>query len=280
MKNNLFFKSIFRICAYTSIFIIMIISIFIFQNGIVAIKEIGLFNFIFKTVWNPEKNIFGIGSMILSSVYIITLSIILTTPIAIGASVYISFFADKKIKKYLIFLIELAAGIPSIIYGLFGLNFLVPIIRNITNYQGQSIIVGSIVLMLMIMPTIITISTNSLESVDRSYYEASRALGATKEITVYNIMLVASKQGIISSIILAISRALGETMAVLMVIGNQARFTFNIFKGTRVLTTNIILEMGYASGLHKNALISNALILFIFILTINFIFHMVVERKN
>lgn len=280
MNNNLLLKSIFRICAYMSIFIILIISFFIFKNGIVAINKIGLFNFILSDVWEPENNIYGIRAMILSSIYMIILSIILTIPVGIGTSVYISYFANKKMKKIILFIIEIASGIPSIIYGLFGLMFLVPLTRKLTFYQGQSILVGSIVLMIMILPTMITICLSSIESIDKSYYEASRALGATKEISVYYIIVRAAKRGIVSAIILSISRALGETMAVLMVIGNQPRFTFNLLKGTRVLTTNIILEMGYATGLHKEALISTALILFLFILILNYIFHMLVERNK
>lgn len=280
MNSNLLLKSIFRICAYMSIFIIILISFFIFKNGIIGINKIGIFKFLFNSVWEPESNIYGIRSMILSSIYLILLSIILTIPVGIGTSVYISYFSNKKLKKIILFIIEIASGIPSIIYGLFGLTFLVPIIRKLTFYQGQSILVGSIVLMIMILPTMITICLSSIESIDRSYYEASRALGATKEISVYYVIVRAAKRGIVSAIILSISRALGETMAVLMVIGNQPRFTYNLFKGTRVLTTNIILEMGYATGLHKEAIISTALILFLFILILNYIFHMLVERNK
>ena len=283
MKNKFidtFMKNIFIISAMTSIIAIVLICIFIFAGGVPFIKEYGLINFLFGTLWKPTDTppSYGILPMVLGSLYITTGAIILGVPIGILTALYLAKFCNKKIYKFLKSSVNLMAGIPSIVYGLFALTVIVPFIRGIVGGTGMNIITASILLAIMILPTIIGISEAAIRAVPESYYEGSIALGASHEEAVMTVVLPAAKSGIISSVILGIGRAVGETMAVVFVAGNQARMPNGITKGIRTLTTNIVLEMAYATDTHREALIGTAVILFVFILIINGLFSIVKRR--
>ena len=175
--------------------------------------------------------------------------------------------------------VELMAGIPSIVYGFFGLMVIVPVIQRLTGTSGKSLLTASILLGIMILPTIISVAESSLNAVPNSYYEGSLALGATHERSVFSAVLPAAKSGVMSGVILGVGRAIGETMAVIMIAGNQAIMPSGLLKGLRTMTANIVLEMGYASGLHREALIATGVVLFVFILIINTCFSLL-KRRN
>lgn len=277
-----FMKIVFFISATMSIIAIVLICIFIFAGGIPFIQEYGLKNFLLGTEWKPNNtpSSFGILPMILGSIYVTIGAIIIGVPIGILTATYLAKFCNKKIYKFLKPSINLMAGIPSIVYGFFALVVIVPIIRNIFGGTGMNIITASILLGIMILPTIINISEASIRAVPYSYYEGSIALGASHEKSIMSVVLPAAKSGILSSIILGIGRAIGETMAVILVAGNQARMPAGLAKGIRTLTTNIVIEMAYAADEHRQALIATATILFAFILIINGVFLTVKRRTN
>ncbi|MBU5256443.1 phosphate ABC transporter permease subunit PstC [Tissierella praeacuta] len=283
MKSNFFEKLmeiIFFISASFSIISVILICYFMFSNGIPAIGKIGVFNFLLGKDWSPS-NIppsFGIFPMIVGSIYVTAGAIILGVPIGILTAIFLAKFCPEKLYKILKPAVNLMAGIPSIIYGFFGLVVLVPLIRKLFNGTGSSILTASILLGIMILPTIIGLSEAAIKSVPSSYYEGAIALGATHEYSVFFAMLPAAKSGILSSIVLGIGRAIGETMAVIMVAGNQARMPKGLLKGIRTLTANIVIEMGYATDLHREALIATGVVLFIFILLLNGLFS-ILKRK-
>lgn len=274
-------KFIFILSAMTSILALILISVFIFSEGIPFIKGYGLRNFLLGTEWKPSNNppSYGILPMILGSVYITLGAIIIGVPIGILTATYLAKFSNEKLNKFLKPCINLMAGIPSIIYGFFALTLIVPFIRNVFGGTGMNIITASILLGIMILPTIIGISESAIRAVPETYYEGSIALGASHERTVMSVILPTAKSGIISSVILGIGRAIGETMAVILVTGNQARMPAGITKGVRTLTTNIVIEMAYAAETHREALIATALVLFVFILIINGMFLLVKRRS-
>ena len=273
-------KNVFLAAACTSIVAVLLICVFLFYNGIPAMKEIGFLNFLTGTTWKPKNDVYGILPMILGSIYVTIGAIIIGVPIGILTAVFMARFCPKKFHKVIKPAIELLAGIPSVIYGFFGLTVLVPFIRNYIGGNGSGILTASVLLGIMILPTIISVSEASINSVPNSYYEGALALGATHERSVFCAVLPAAKSGIMAGVILGIGRAIGETMAVIMVAGNQARIPTDILKGVRTLTANIVLEMGYATDLHREALIATGVVLFIFILIINFAFAMVKRRQK
>lgn len=257
-------------------------------------KEIGFFSFLTGTTWAPNNSpaSYGILPMIVGSIYITAGAIILGVPIGILTAVFMSRFCPKRIYRPLKSAVNLLAGIPSVVYGFFGLVVLVPFIRNITTTfgstfgwnwiysNGSSILTASILLGIMILPTIIGVSESAIRAVPNSYYEGALALGATHERSVFFTVLPAAKSGIMAGVILGIGRAIGETMAVIMVAGNQPRITGSIFKGIRTLTANIVIEMGYAAELHREALIATGVVLFVFILMINLLFSLLKRRTD
>jgi len=277
-----FMKGIFLVCAIVSIVAILLICIFIFAGSIPFIQEYGFKNFLLGTVWKPSNNpqAFGILPMILGSLCVTFGSMVIGVPIGLLTAIYLAEFSSKKLYKFLKSGINLMAGIPSIVYGFFALVVIVPFIRDIFGGTGMNIITASILLGIMILPTVISISEAAIRAVPKSYYEGSIALGATHERSVFSVVLPAAKSGILSSIILAIGRAIGETMAVILVAGNQARIPAGLTKGVRTLTTNIVIEMAYAADKHREALIATAAVLFLFILAINGIFLIVKRRTN
>lgn len=277
-----FMKGVFLLCAAMSVIAIILICVFIFAGGIPFIQEYGLKNFLFGTEWKPSDvpPSFGILPMILGSIYVTIGAIIIGVPIGILTAVYLSKFCNVKIYKFLKPGVNLMAGIPSIVYGFFALVVIVPIMRDILGGTGMNIITASLLLGVMILPTVISMSEAAIRSVPESYYEGSIALGATHERSVMSVVLPAARSGILSSVILGIGRAIGETMAVILVAGNQARMPAGLTKGVRTLTTNIVIEMAYAADKHREALIATAAVLFVFILIINGTFLIVKRRAN
>lgn len=269
-----FMQGVFFIVACTSVLAVALICVFLFANGIPAMKEIGFMEFLTGERWKPTNEIFGILPMIMGSIYVTAGAIILGVPIGILTSVFMAKYCPKKIYPVLKGATELLAGIPSVVYGFFGLVVLVPLIRDICQKfhwggNGSSILTASILLGMMILPTIIGVTESAIRSVPAHYYEGALALGATHERSIFSVVLPAAKSGVVAGIVLGIGRAIGETMAVIMVAGNQARMPAGIVRGVRTLTANIVLEMGYAAGLHREALIATAVVLFVFILLIN-----------
>ena len=273
-------KILFLIAACTSILAVALICIFLFANGLPAIAEVGPLKFLFGTDWSPLSNRFGILPMIMGSIYVTAGAIIIGVPIGIMTSIFMAEYCPRKIYGFLKSATELLAGIPSVVYGFFGLTVLVPLIRKLPHSKGTSILTASILLGIMILPTIIGVTEAALRAVPRSYYEGSLALGATQERSIFRVMLPAAKSGVLAGVVLGIGRAIGETMAVVMVAGNQARMPAGLLKGVRTMTTNIVLEMGYAADLHRGALIATGVVLFVFILIINFSVSMLNRRKE
>ena len=268
-------RGVFFIAACASVLAVALICVFLFANGIPAMSEIGFLDFLTGKMWKPNNDIYGIFPMIVGSLYVTAGAIIVGVPIGILTAVFMAFYCPKQIYKPLKTATELLAGIPSVVYGFFGLVVLVPIIRQLGRDlgfggNGSSMLTASLLLGMMILPTIIGLTESSLRAVPTQYYEGAVALGATPERAIFRVVLPAAKSGTIAAIVLGVGRAIGETMAVIMVAGNQARMPQGIFRGIRTLTANIVIEMGYATDLHREALIATGVVLFVFILIINF----------
>lgn len=275
-KEN-FMKYFFFVISLISVFALLLICYFIFSEGIPFVKENGLKAFLFGKVWAP-RNVpasYGIVSMVVGSVYTTLGAIIIGLPIGLLTAIYMAFYANKKAYKILEPAVQLMAGIPSIVYGFFALVVIVPLVRKAFGGDGMNIITASLLLGIMILPTIISICESSLRAVPKSFYQGSVALGASKEISIFKVVVPAAKSGIISSFILGIGRAIGETMAVYLIAGNQPRIPTSITQGVRTLTTNIVIEMAYATPKHRQGLVATAMVLFIFILIINTIFYFI-----
>lgn len=262
-------KLLFFLTALVSIAAVILICIFLLASGIPAIREIGIFKFLLGTKWKPANNLYGIFPMIVGSLYVTAGALLLGVPIGILTAVFMASFCPKNVYAPLKSAVNLMAGIPSVVYGFFGLVVLVPFIRETFGGRGMSVLTASVLLGLMILPTIISVSETSIRAVPESYYEGGLALGASHERSVFFTVLPAAKSGIFAGVVLGIGRAVGETMAIMMVAGNQAVIPGSILSGVRTLTTNIVLEMGYSTDLHREALIGTAVVLFIFILIIN-----------
>ena len=263
---------VFLISACVSIIAVILICLFIFVNGVPAIFEIGPGEFLGGIKWKPLQGLFGILPMIVGSIYVTAGGVIFGVPVGILCAIFMARFCHRKLYKVIKPAIELLAGIPSIVYGFFGLVVLVPMVRNLFGGSGKGILTASIMLGIMILPTIIGVAESAIRAVPESYYEGALGLGATHERAVFFAVLPAAKSGILAGIILGIGRVIGETMAVVMVAGNQAIMPTSILGGVRTLTSNIVLEMGYAADLHKDALIATAVVLFVFVLIINLSF--------
>lgn len=268
LKEDLM-KIVFLLSACVSIAAVLLICAFLFANGVPAISEIGLFRFLFGKQWKPANNIYGILPMIIGSVYVTAGALVIGVPVGILTAVYMARFCPRWLYKIMKSAVNLMAGIPSVVYGFFGLVVLVPFVRNVFGGRGMSVLTASLLLGLMILPTIISVSETSIQAVPQSYYEGALALGASHERSVFFAVVPAAKSGIFAGVVLGMGRAVGETMAVMMVAGNQAVIPQKITSGVRTLTTNIVMEMGYSTDLHREALIGTAVVLFVFILIIN-----------
>lgn len=273
-------KIVFIIAACASILAVVLICVFLFGNGIPAIAKIGIGEFLFGTEWKPSNNLYGILPMILGSIYVTAGAIIIGVPLGLLCAVFLAKFCPKRLYRILKPATELLAGIPSIVYGFFGLMVLVPMMQDLFGGSGKSILTASVLLGIMILPTIIGVAESSLRAVPESYYEGALALGATHERSVFFAMLPAAKSGLLAGVVLGIGRAIGETMAVIMIAGNQAVIPDSILSGVRTLTANIVLEMGYAADLHREALIATGVVLFVFILVINLSFSLIKRRAK
>jgi len=272
---------VFMLCAMMSIVAVGLICLFLFVNGLPAIAKIGPLQFLLGVKWTPADTppLYGIFPMILGSVYITAGAILIGVPIGIFTAVFMAKYCPKRLYRVLKPSNDLLAGIPSIVYGFFGMASIVPLVRSLFGGNGSSILAASVLLGIMILPTIIGISESAIRAVPESYYEGARALGATHTRAVYFAVLPAAKSGLFASVVLGVGRAIGETMAVIMVAGNQARMPVSLFKGVRTLTANIVLEMGYAAELHRAALIATGVVLFVFILLINLSFSLLRRRS-
>ena len=273
-------KLVFLMAATASIAVAALICIFLFKSGIPAIEEIGIVDFIFGREWRPANDIYGIFPMIVGSVYVTVGALILGVPIGILTAVYMVEFSSEKLYRIMKPAVNLMAGIPSVVYGFFGLVVLVPIVRDNFGGRGMSVLTASILLALMILPTIISMSESAIRAVPRAYYEGGLALGASHERSVFFTVVPAAKSGIFAGITLGLGRAIGETMAVMMVAGNQPIIPGSVIDGVRTLTTNIVMEMGYSTDLHREALIATAVVLFVFVLIINLTFSMLKRRAK
>lgn len=270
---------VFLISACASILSVAVICLFLFANGIPAMGKIGVLQFLTGEKWKPGNDIYGILPMILGSIYVTAGAILVGVPIGILTAVFMSRFCPRWLYRIIKPAIDLLAGIPSVVYGFFGMVVIVPVMSELFGGSGKSMATASVLLGIMILPTIIGVSESAINAVPDSYYEGSLALGASHERSVFFATLPAAKSGILAGVILGVGRAIGETMAVIMVAGNQARMPKGLFKGIRTMTANIVLEMGYATDLHREALIATAVVLFVFILIINLSFS-VLRRKG
>jgi len=269
------------LAACASVLAVLLICVFLFANGIPAMKEIGLTEFLFGTSWRPGNNVYGIFPMILGSVYVTGVAVLTGVPVAILTAVFMVFYCPEKLYKPIRSGINLMAGIPSVVYGFFGLIILVPLIKKITGAQsGKTMLTAGVLLGIMILPTVIGVVEPALRSVPKTYYEGALALGASHTRAVYFVTVPAAKSGIVAGVVLGIGRAIGETMAVIMVAGNQAVVPGSLFAGVRTMTANIVLEMGYASGLHREALIATGVVLFAFIMMINLSVSVLYRRRK
>ena len=273
-------RIIFLISACVSIIAVVVICVFLFVNGVPAMAEIGFFDFLLGETWRPTSGLYGIMPMILGSIYVTAGAIIVGVPLGLLTAVFMAYFCPPKLYKVLKPAVELMAGIPSVVYGFFGLVVMVPLVRTTLGGRGTSMLTASLLLGIMILPTIIGVSESAIRAVPRSYYEGSLALGATKERSVFFSVLPAAKSGVLAAVVLGIGRAIGETMAVIMVAGNQARMPGGLLEGVRTLTAKIVMEMGYAQDLHREALIATAVVLFVFILIINLSLSLLRKRSK
>lgn len=272
-------ERVFLLIALSALSVLALITVFIFIKGLPIIAKVGVLNFVFGMKWAPSQGAYGIFPMIVGSVSVTLGAAILGVPIAICCSIFLAEFAPTTLRNIFRPAIQLLAGIPSVVYGFWGVLFIVPMIRNYLGGPGLSILAGSIILAIMILPTIISITEVSLLALPRHYKDGALALGLTHWQTIHSLLLPAAKSGIVAAIILGIGRAIGETMAVIMVLGNAVALPQSVLDPVRTLTTNIGIEMGYASGEHQQALFATGIVLFIIIMILNAIAQYVTRKK-
>lgn len=275
-------KALFLVCALISIAAVLLICIYIFANAFPALAEIGIFRFLFGDTWSPRNGEFGILPMIVGSVFATVGALLTGVTLGVFSAVFIVCFCKTKLRRVFLQLVNLLAGIPSVIYGYFGIKVLSPLVMEVFGVSsGQGLFTVSIILGIMILPTIVSLTASGLEAVPGSYYEGALAIGANKVSAVFNVVLPAAKSSVMTSIILGLGRALGETMAVVMIAGNQAVIPDSLFTSFRTLTANIVFEMGYAdSDTWKGALIATGAVLVFFVLIINLLLNAVRGRGS
>ena len=272
---------VFLLAACASIIAVILICVFMFGNGIPAMRKIGFLEFLTGTTWKPGQDIYGILPMIVGSIYVTAGAVIIGVPIGLLCAIYMARFCSDGLHRIMKPAVDLLAGIPSIVYGFFGLVVIVPLMQDLVpGSSGKGILTASIMLGIMILPTMISVSEAAIRAVPESYYEGSLALGATHERSVFFAVVPAAKSGIMAAVILGVGRAVGETLAVSVIVGNSPVMPESILSMARTLTTNIVTEMGYASGLHREALIATAVVLFVFILIINLLFSLLNNRRE
>ena len=286
MLKERFMRGVFLGAALASILAVALICVFLFAQGFPAIFEIGPLRFLFGSAWRPRQEIFGILPMIVGSIYVTAGAILLGVPIGIFTALFMARVCPKPLYLFLKPAINLMAGVPSVIYGFFGMMMLVPAIfgafgKRFDMMSGDSMLAASILLAIMILPTVISIAETNIRAVPQELYEGAVALGASHERAIFKVILPAARSGVMAAVVLGVGRAIGETMAVKMVAGNQAvlRLPYEFLKGVRTLTTNIVTEMGYVEqgSLHNGALIATGVVLFVFILLINTLFSILIQ---
>ena len=273
-------KGVFIAAAATSILSVALICVFLFANGLPAVFEIGPANFLLGRTWKPGNDIYGIFPMIVGSVYVTAGAMLIGMPIGLLMAIFMARFCPQWLYRVLKPATELLAGIPSVVYGFFGLVVIVPFVREQFGGGGASMLTASVLLGIMILPTIVGVAESAIRAVPENYYEGSLALGATHERSVFSVLVPAARSGLFAGVVLGMGRAVGETMAVIMVAGNQPRMPAGLLKGLRTLTANIVIEMGYSADLHREALIATAVVLFVFILLINGLFSLLKRRSS
>lgn len=273
-------RVVFCLTACVSIAAVALICVFLFANGLPAMQKIGVFDFLLGTTWKPGSDIYGVLPMILGSVYVTAGALALGVPVGLLCAIYLAHFCPKGLRRRINPAVDLLAGIPSVVYGFFGIVVLVPLVRAVFGVKnGSTMLTASLLLGMMILPTIISVAQAALLAVPAQYYEGALALGATEERSVFCTVVPAAKSGVLAAVVLGVGRAVGETMAVMMVAGNQPWVPQGLLKGVRTLTTNIVLEMGYAADLHREALIATAVVLFVLVLLINLCFSALKRRS-
>lgn len=273
-------RLLFGLTACVSVVAVALICVFLLANGMPGMLKIGVWDFLSGEKWKPGNDIYGILPMILGSVYITAGALLVGVPFGILTALFMSRFASERIVRLLRPAVSLLAGIPSVVYGFFGMIVIVPLVRMLFGGTGSCMLSARLLLGMMILPTIITVSESALNAVPAAYYEGALALGATHERAVFRVVLPAAKSGVAAAVILGIGRAVGEAMAVMMVAGNRAVMPSSLIAGVRTLTTNIVMEMGYAADLHREALVATAVVLFVFILLINLTVSTMNRRKK
>lgn len=273
---------LFLFAACISVIAVVTICVFLFAQGLPTIGEIGVFDFLFGKVWKPDSDLYGIFPMIVGSIYVTAGAIIVGVPLALLCAIFLAKFCPPKLYKMIKPAINLMSGIPSVVYGYFGLMVIVPFMQNTLGGSGKGILTASILLGIMILPTVIGVAESAIHAVPDSYYEGSLALGATHERSVFSVVFPAAKSGIFAGVILGVGRAIGETMAVIMVAGNQEILPDSILSGVRTMTANIVIEMAYSAdgSLHRRALIATGVVLFVFILIINISFSLLKRKEK
>lgn len=271
---------VLALAAGASIVSVGLICAFLFVNGVPAIVQIGLPDFLFGTTWRPGNDVYGIFPMIVGSVYVTAGAVLVGVPTGLLCAVFLSRFAKGLVGRALRFGVELLAGVPSVVYGFFGLTLIVPLIRDHFGGKGVSLLAAALLLGIMILPTVVTVAKSALDAVPRAYYQGALALGATHERAVFGVVVPAATSGIMAGVVLGIGRAIGETMAVVMVAGNQPAIPGSVFDGVRTLTANIVMEMGYAADLHRDALIATGVVLLVFILVITLALNEIKKRGD
>ena len=279
MKKELFIERLLLFLALSSIGSLLLITIFIFLEGVPLIAHTGLKNFLLSSHWAPTRGHFGILAMIISSVFVTLGAMVLGVPLGLACAIVLAEFSHQTVKTILKPTLELLAGIPSVVYGFLGVVWLVPLIREYLGGPGLSLLAGAIILGIMILPTVISISIDALSAVPDLYRDGSIALGATKWQTVRRVVLPAASSGIITAVILGMGRAIGETMAVIMVAGNALKIPTSILDPVRTLTSNIALELAYATGRHREALFATGIVLFIIIMILNLTATAITRRR-
>ncbi len=272
-------KRILMATAFSAISALLLIALFIISEGLPFIFKYGLKEFLFSSDWQPHLGKFGIYPMIVASLWVTLGAMIVGAPLGVAGALFLSEYVPKSVMNIIKPTIELLAAIPSVVYGFIGVMVLAPLIRDNFGGPGLSLLSASIILGIMILPTVISISIDSILAVPRSYREGSLALGATTWQTIHMVIAKASKSGIIASIILGMGRAIGETMAVIMVAGNSVNIPHSPLDSVRTLTANIALEMSYATGLHRQALFATGVILFIVIIILNSIASVAIRKR-
>ncbi len=279
-RNDRLVRLALLVVAFSAVSVLLVITVFIVGQGTPIMFRYGFKSFLAGSSWYPSEKLFGLWPMIVGSLYVTAGALIIGVPFGLSCAIVLTEFASKRVRGIIKPIIELLAGIPSVVYGFMGVIILVPFIRKTFGGPGLSVLAAAIILGIMILPTIISISVDSLQALPPTYREGSIALGATKWQTVKMVLLPAARSGIIASIILGMGRAIGETMAVIMIAGNAAEVPGSLLAPVRTLTSNIALEMGYASGEHREALFATGVILFVIIMVLNTVANVTASRMK